>query len=249
MTAMATAQASGPPPKVVPCMPAWNGARDFFSAEDCAQRNAAGDGLGQRGDVRLNAVVLIGAPLAGAAHAGLNLIDDEQCAGGASQCAGLSEELLRERTNAAFALNGLDENGAYFVGEFGAEIDHVVEADKFNAGNDRGERLAVLLLIGGGYGAKGAAVEALLEGKKLCADIGAFAAPESGIGAGKLERAFPGFRASVGEEGAIEAGALGETQSELRLALVIEEVRSVDELAALVGDGFFNRRDGCSRAR
>ena len=23
MTAMATAQASGPPPKVVPCMPAW----------------------------------------------------------------------------------------------------------------------------------------------------------------------------------------------------------------------------------
>ena len=43
----------------------------------------------------LNAVVLIGAPLAGAAHAGLNLIDDEQRAGGVGQRARFSEELLR----------------------------------------------------------------------------------------------------------------------------------------------------------
>ena len=51
-----------------------NGARSFFGAEHCAERNAAGQWLGQRGDIGLNAVVLIGAPFAGAAHAGLNLV-------------------------------------------------------------------------------------------------------------------------------------------------------------------------------
>ncbi len=71
------------------------GARDFFSAERCAERKAAGEGLGQSGDVGLNAVVLIGAPLAGAAHAGLNFIDDEQRAGGSWRARG-----LRRRTPA-----------------------------------------------------------------------------------------------------------------------------------------------------
>ncbi len=73
-----------------------NGACGFLGAKHGAQRNAAGKRLGQRGHVGLDAVVLIGAPLAGAAHAGLNLIDDEQCAGGAGECACFGEELLRQ---------------------------------------------------------------------------------------------------------------------------------------------------------
>ena len=46
----------------------------------------------------------------------------------------------------------------------------------------------------------------------------------------------------LAEEGAIEAGPLGEAQRKLRLALVVVEVRGVDERAALAGDGFFNHR-------
>ena len=249
MTAMATAQASGPPPKVVPCMPAWMARADFFGAEHRAQGNAAGERLGQRGDVGLDAVVLIGAPLAGAAHAGLNLVDDEQRAGGAGEGAGFGEELLRERANAAFALDGLDEDGADFVGELGAQIGDVVEADELDAGNDGRKGLAVLGLVGGGDGAEGAAVEALLEGEELGADLLAFAAQQAGVGARQLERALPGFGAGVGEEDAVEAGALGEAQRELGLALVVVEVRGVDERAALRGDGLFDRRDGRSRAR
>ena len=148
-----------------------DGARGFFGAEDCAEGNAAGEGLGEGGDVGLNAVVLIGAPLAGAAHAGLNFIDDEQRAGGAGEGAGFGEELLREGTNAAFALDGFDEDGADFVGEFGAQIGNVVEADELDAGNDGAKGLAVLGLVGGGHGAEGAAVEALLEGEELGADL------------------------------------------------------------------------------
>ena len=92
-----------------------NRARNLFRAKNRAQRNAAGKRLGQRGHIGLNAVVLIGAPLAGAAHAGLNLIHDQQRAGRAGQRARFGEKLLRERTNAAFALDGFDENGADFA--------------------------------------------------------------------------------------------------------------------------------------
>ncbi len=70
----------------------------------------------------------------------------------------------------------------------------------------------------------------------------AFAALEAGIGAGQLHGALPGFGAGVGEEGAVEAGLLGEAQGELRLALVVVEVRGVDERAALAGDGFDDDR-------
>ncbi len=219
-----------------------NGARNFFGAEHGAKRNAAGKGLGQRGDVGLNAVVLIGAPLAGAAHAGLNFIDDQQRAGGAGQRARLGKELLRQRANAALALDGFDQNGADFVRKFGAQIGNIVEAHELDAGNDRPERLAILGLVGGRDGAEGAAVEALLEREKLRADRFAFAAQQAGMGARQLQRAFPGFGAGVGEEDAIQAGALGEPQRKLRLALVIEEVRGVDERAALLGDGLLDRR-------
>ena len=85
-------------------------------------------------------------------------------------------------------------------------------------------------------------MEALLEGEKLCADGLAFCPQQAGVSAGKLERALPCFSAGVGEEDAIEAGAFGKAQSEFGLALVIEEVRSVDELAALLGNGALDDR-------
>src|ERR1017187_142084 len=57
--------------------PWMEAARNFLSAEQRADGNAARKRLGQRGYIGLDAVVLVGAPLTGAAHAGLNLIDDK----------------------------------------------------------------------------------------------------------------------------------------------------------------------------
>jgi hypothetical protein len=62
------------------CRDEWR-ARNLFRAEHGPEGNAAGHRLGQSRNIGLNAVVLIGAPLARAAHAGLNLIDDEQRSG------------------------------------------------------------------------------------------------------------------------------------------------------------------------
>jgi len=72
-------------------------------------------------------------------------------------------------------------------------------------------------------------MEALLQCKELRSDLRALAAPEAGIGARQLERALPSFSTRIGEEGAVEAGALSEAQRKLGLALVIVEVRRVDE--------------------
>ncbi len=60
-----------------------DGLRGFFCAEQGAEGNAPGQWLGQRHDVRQDAVVLVGAPFARSAHAGLDFVGDEQRAGGA----------------------------------------------------------------------------------------------------------------------------------------------------------------------
>src|SRR5690348_2056316 len=124
ITATATAQASGPPPKVVPCMPACI-TRATSSVHNTAPRGrppARGlasvvisgfhptDKDPSVGGPGLNAIVLVAAPLAGAAHAGLNLVGDEQSAGRVGQLARLGKELLGERPDAAFALDGFNEN-------------------------------------------------------------------------------------------------------------------------------------------
>ena len=97
-----------------------DGSRRLFRADDRAQWDAARQWLGQRGYVGQNTVVLIGAPLAGTTHSGLNLIGNQQGSRRAGQNARLGEELLRNRANSAFALDGLYEDGANFIGEFGA---------------------------------------------------------------------------------------------------------------------------------
>jgi len=153
--------------------------------------------------------MLIGAPLAGTAHAGLNLVDDEQCAGGAGKCACFGEERLRQRPDAAFALDGFDKNGADFIGKLCAQIGNVVEANELDAGNDGFERLAVLGLVGRGHRAVGSAMEALFKREKFGADLLPLAAQQAGMRTGQLERAFPCFGAGVGEENPFEARPLG----------------------------------------
>ena len=82
----------------------------------------------------------------------------------------------RDGVDAAFALDGLDADGADVVGELGAEVGDVVEANELDAGHDGFEGLAILRLVRGGDGAHGAAVEAVFEGEELGADVAALRA-------------------------------------------------------------------------
>ncbi len=59
-----------------------NSARRLLGAKHRPQRQAAGQRLGQRGYIRLNAELLVGKPLAGTSQAGLNFIGNQQGSGG-----------------------------------------------------------------------------------------------------------------------------------------------------------------------
>ena len=58
------------------------GAGGLFGAEHRADGDASGERLGQGRHIRLDAVLLVGTPLAGAADAGLDLVEHEESAGG-----------------------------------------------------------------------------------------------------------------------------------------------------------------------
>ncbi len=67
--------------------------------------------------------------------------------------------------NAAFALDGFKDYGAYGVVKFGFEVGDVIETDKFNAGDDGREWQAIFLCGGDADGAEGAAVEGIFHGE------------------------------------------------------------------------------------
>ena len=153
------------------------------------------------------------------------------------------EELLRERTNAAFALDGFDENGADLARKFGAQIGDIVEAHELDAGHDGAEGLAIFRLVGCGDGAKGTAVEALLEGEKLRADS---SCPHC---ASRPACA----RASFSAPSQASVPVLAKKTRSRPVCSVRRSASSAcpswkkrfetcDERAALTGDGFFNGR-------
>ena len=91
-----------------------DGAGGFFSAEHDAHGDAVGDGLGEGGDVGQDAEVLVRTPFAGAAHAGLDFVADEERAGGVAEVASGLQELGGDEVNAAFALEDFKGDGADF---------------------------------------------------------------------------------------------------------------------------------------
>ena len=160
------------------------GACGFFGAEHGSNGNAAGERFGESGDVGLDAEVLIGAPGAGAAHAGLNFVAEEERAGGVAEFASGVEEGLRAKVDAAFALDDFEGNGADFGRERGAESGDVVERDELYIGHDGREGETVFFLVRGCDGAHGSTVEAVFERDDPGSQMLAFRAHKAGVGAG-----------------------------------------------------------------
>ena len=101
-TASAAAHASGLPPNVDACGTAPPGcAREtrgrLLAARDRADRHAAAEALGERHHVGRDVVVLVTEPRAGAADAGLHLVEDQDRAGVVAQPAQAGEVARRRR--------------------------------------------------------------------------------------------------------------------------------------------------------
>ena len=141
-----------------------------------AAGDAAAEALGQRHDVGRDAEVLVGEPLAGAAAAGLHLVEDQQQLVLVGQLAQAGEEAGGRNADAAFALDRLDQDGGRLVVDQRDDGAEVAERGVAEAGQQRADALVVLGLGRGGDGAVGAAVEAALEGDDLVAVRAACAA-------------------------------------------------------------------------
>ena len=155
--------ASGLPPNVVP----WTPVVLPFAAlavKACPDGKPAADALGDRHDVRRDAGPFIGEQPAGAADAALDLVEEKQDALGVADRPQLLQEGVRNHANAAFALNGLDEDRRRFRRHRLLQGVDVAERDLVEALDLGTEAFEIFLLAAGGDGRQRAPVEGALEG-------------------------------------------------------------------------------------
>ena len=189
---------------------------------DAGERQAAGDRLRHGHQVGLDAVVLDREQLAGAAEAGLHLVDDEQDPLAVADRAQPLEELRRRGDEAALALDGLDDDRGDRLGgdlrrerplERGERVARgdpavlVRERDAVDLGRERPEpRLVGMRLRREREREERAAVEAALEGDHR---------RPARVAARELDRVLDGLGARVEERGLDRAGERRESRQPL----------------------------------
>ena len=188
-----------------------------------AERHAGRDAFGHADDVGLDAGVLDGPPLAGAARAGLHFIGDQQDAVLVADAAQFLHEDGGGDDVAAFALDRLDEDGGYLFGrkrgleELLFDVARAAQREGFfflraaataaigvgiadvgYSGHERRKAAALLRLRRGERErAHGASVEGSEEGDDVLA---------AGVIAGDFQSALDGFGAGVAVVEAMRAG-------------------------------------------
>ena len=187
-TARAAAQATGLPPKVVPWLPGCSRVAASPRRDAGADRDAAAQALGHGDDVGVGH--RSGEPLAGAADAGLHLVEPEQRAVVAGDLAGGGEVVGGRDDHARLALDRFEDDGRGLVGDGLRERGLVAVRHEGDVAGQRLERRAVRLLRRQRERAHGAAVEGALGGDQ----VGTAGAP------GELEGRLVGLGAGVGEE-------------------------------------------------
>lgn len=197
-----------------------------------ADGEAAAEGLGHGKGVGLDVVVLPAEPAAGAPDAALDFVAEQEQSALVAELAEAAHEFGGGGEDAAFALDGFDEDGGGLGGEGRADGVEVVEVGVGEAGDQGLEPVLVLRLAGGGHRGEGASVEGIAHGDD--AELALGGAPF----AGEFEEAFVGFGAGIAEEDlAAETGDFGDFRGEAGLDFVDEEVGAVHEAGGLVADG------------
>src|SRR5688572_28169182 len=95
-----------------------------------------------------------GVPLTDPAQPALNFIGDQNRAGFRRDLASAPIKLFGDRTYAAFALDGFEDDRADVIGKLPLQILDAVELDELKSRHQRFEGFAILLLPGCGKGAE-----------------------------------------------------------------------------------------------
>ena len=203
---------------------------DVVRGENATDRIAAGNALRGRDDVGTNADLLVGEEGARTRAPRLDLIHDEERMVLVAELADALCELRVNRQNAAFALHGLEDDGAGAVRNLLLESLDVVEGKMRDGAGTRPEAERILVLTAHAHRKERAAVEAVREGNDF---ILLFAVKINRGAAGKLQGAFIRFGARVREEDAVEARHLRNLSRKLKGRIVRENVAHVNETGAL----------------
>ena len=195
------------------------------------QRKAAADGLGDRHDVGRDADRLIDEQRAGAAHAALHLVEDQQQAVPVADRAQALEESRRHHMDAAFALDRLDHDRRGLVRD---GLLHQIEI----AGSDgvephvRPQPLHVFRVASGEGARQRAAVKGALERD----DAIAFGMAGNVVVTPRhLEGAFAGFHPGIAEEHGVGKGVGDQPLGQMLLPRHAVEIRGMPQFPCLLG--------------
>ena len=211
-----------------------------------ADRVAVAERLGDGGDVRRHAGALAGEHGAGAAHAGLHLVQHQQRAALVAQRAQPGQVGVVRRAYAALALDRLDQHGGdvRMRVEGAAHGREVVEGNLREALGVGCEAVAHPRPGGGAQGEQGAAVEGAVGHQHPRR----FKAAAVAVQARELQRALVGLGAGIGEERPLHAGRRGQPRRQFLLQRDAVQVGGVHQLAGLLAHGGRHRRVAVAQA-
>ena len=228
--ALPAAIASGLPPKVEPCVPGVMPLPASLVDEEGADRESAAERLGERHDVGLDAGTLIGEQLAGAAHAALHLVEDQQQAVLVAQRAQAAQEMVLRHAHATLALDRLDQDRGGLRADRLLHRLEIAERHLVEAFDHRAEAFEIFLLSARRERRERAAVERALEGDDAIALGLAVDRVELARG---LDRAFHRLGAGIAEEDVVRKACGAQPVAELLLLGNAEQIGDVDRLVRL----------------
>ena len=141
------------------------GAQDgpaLLIGQKAAEGQPPGDALGEGHHVGLDAELLIGEEGAGAAHAGLDLVDEEEPVLVRAELRHRLDVVRVQGIHAALPLDQLHHHRAHVVPGGGLEARHVVGVGVAEALGEGEEKLVEVVLAGGLQGGDGPAVEGIV---------------------------------------------------------------------------------------
>ena len=201
-----------------------------------ANGHSRAQALGQRHDIRQDAGPLVRKPLAGAAHAALNLVNHQQPVALVTQGAHLAQVIHVRRVDATFTLDRLQKY-RHHVGVTGGgrlQTGQVIERHADETFHQRAKASLHLGVAGGAEGGNGAAVEGFL----VHHDLGPFNTLVMAELARHLERGLVRLQPGGTEKHIAHARQLNQFRSQRFLVGDMVVVGGVDQLGQLILQGW-----------
>jgi len=211
----------------------------FLPGHQGADRDAAGQTLGQGHQIRHGPDLLIGEQRARAPHPHLDLVVDQQQFPLVAQPAHPRQIVFRGQIDSAFPLDRLHQDRAGLLAQRLLKRRKIVEGHVAEAGHQGIESLAELLLAGGGDRGQGPAVKGIEHGENL---VTAAPAHRTLVAAHELDGRLVGLGAAVAEKHPGAERQLRDLPRQLRLPRNVIQVGDVQQTAGLLADGLHHAR-------